>query len=147
MNLKFLSRTLPCWSQPVVLCLIFGRAGSLLLLWTFCSCGEHGLLSSLLAVVWASHCGGFSLLQSTGSRAHRLSNCGSRALLPHCLWNLPGPGIKLMSRALVDGFLITRPPGKPLDCHFLNCINLLSLEIPESKFLFTLLLPRKYQIS
>ena len=33
---------------------------------------EHGLLSSLLAVVWASHCGGFSLLQSTGSRAHRL---------------------------------------------------------------------------
>ena len=37
------------------------------------------------------------LLQSSGSRAHRLSNCGSQAQLPHCLRNLPRPGIKLMS--------------------------------------------------
>ena len=55
---KVLSRTLPFWSQPVVFYFIFGWAGSLLLLWTFSSCGEHGLLPSFDAQ--ASHCGGFS---------------------------------------------------------------------------------------
>ena len=31
----------------------------------------------------------------------------------HSMWNLPGPGIEPVSPALVDGFLTTRPPGKP----------------------------------
>ena len=36
--------------------------------WAFSSCSEQGLLSSCR--VWASHCGGFSLLWSMGSRMH-----------------------------------------------------------------------------
>ena len=28
------------------------------------------------------------------------------------MWDLPGPGLKLVSRALAGGFLITAPPGK-----------------------------------
>ena len=28
------------------------------------------------------------------------------------MWDLPGPGIELMSPALADGFLTTRPTGK-----------------------------------
>ena len=70
-------------------------------------------------------CAGFSLqwlllLQSTGSRvqasvvvAHRLSSCGSWALLLHGMWDLPGPGLKPISPALAGKFLTTVPPGKP----------------------------------
>ena len=28
------------------------------------------------------------------------------------MWNLPGPGIELMSPALTSGFVTTEPPGK-----------------------------------
>ena len=28
------------------------------------------------------------------------------------MWNIPGPGMELMSPALVGGFLTTGPPGK-----------------------------------
>ena len=82
-------------------------------------------------------CVGFLLrrllsLRSTGSRhavavvvAHRLSSCGSRALecrfsscgtraqLLHGMWDLPGPGLKPMSPALVGGLLTTVALGKP----------------------------------
>ena len=67
-------------------------------------------------------CTGFSLqwllsLQSTGSRAHglstcgsqvlehRLSSCGTRAQLLHAMWDLPGPGIEAVSPALAGRFL------------------------------------------
>ena len=32
------------------------------------------------------------------------------------MWDLPGPGIKPVSPALVGGFLSTEPPGKPSMC-------------------------------
>ena len=75
----------------------------------------------------ASHCGGFSLLWSTGSRhagfsscgtwasvvaAHRLSSCGARAQLLRGMWDLPRPGLKPVSPALAGGFLTIVPPGK-----------------------------------
>ena len=46
-------------------------------------------------------------LYSAGSivGAHGLS-------YPHGMWNLPGPGIELMSLALASEFLTTGPPGK-----------------------------------
>ena len=69
------------------------------------------------------------LFQSTGFRAqasvvaarglssssfwaleHRLNSCGTRALLLSSMCNLPGPGIQLISPALV---VHTVPPGKP----------------------------------
>ena len=43
---------------------------------------------------------------------HGLSS-GARALLPHGMWNLPRPGIKPASPALVVRFLTTGLPGKP----------------------------------
>ena len=52
--------------------------------------------------VWASHCG--DLLCSTGSRA--------QAQLLRSTWNLPRPGIELVSPALAGGFLSTVPPEK-----------------------------------
>ena len=52
------------------------------------------------------------LLQSTVSKFRGFSSCGTWALVACSIWNLPGPGIKLMSPALADGFLSTVPPGK-----------------------------------
>ena len=62
------------------------------------------------------------LLWSTGSRVHRIQQCGSWAL-ENQLWytglvgswcvGLSGSGIKLMSPALAGGFFTTAPPGKP----------------------------------
>ena len=40
---------------------------------------------------WASHCNGFSY-------------CGARASLLCGIWDLPGPGIKLMTPTLAGGF-------------------------------------------
>ena len=34
------------------------------------------------------------------------------------MWDLPGPGMALMSTALAGGFLTTEPPGKPDGLHF-----------------------------
>ena len=66
------------------------------------------------------------LLQSTGSRCtgfsvaavHGLSNCDTRALLLHGMWNLPRSGIKPVSPALAGGFFTTEPPGKPAEMTF-----------------------------
>ena len=92
-----------------------------------------------LSLVAAS--GGFSLrwllsLWSAGSRARRLSSCGSRAVgragsaaavpalerrlsscgaraqLLHCMWALPASGIEPVSPASTGGFFTTEPPGK-----------------------------------
>ena len=35
------------------------------------------------------------------------------------MWNLPGPGIKLVSLALAGGFLSTVPPGSPRVAFFI----------------------------
>ena len=73
----------------------------------------------------ASHCGGFSCgawalgqegFSNCGSHAleHRLNSCGTWAYLLHGVWDLPGPGIKPVSPALVGRFLSSVPPGKSL---------------------------------
>ena len=73
--------------------------------------------------MWASHCSGFFCCgaRALGARAsvvvaHRLSNCGLRALecrLSSCgarasllcgMWDLPGPGLEPVSPALAGGF-------------------------------------------
>ena len=40
------------------------------------------------------------------------SGCGARAWLPHSMWNLPEPGLELVSTALAGRFLTGGPPGK-----------------------------------
>ena len=60
---------------------------------------------------------GFS---SCGLRAleRRLSSCGARAQLLRSMWDLPGPGIEPMFRALAGRLSTTAPPGKSPSCHF-----------------------------
>ena len=69
-------------------------------------------------------CAGFSLwwplLWTTASRhvgfrswSTRVQECGTWAELLHSLWDLPGLGLEPMFPELADGFLTTRPPGKP----------------------------------
>ena len=38
------------------------------------------------------------------------------------MWDLPGPGIELLSLALAGGFLTSGPPGKSLG-HFLYILH------------------------
>ena len=109
---------------------IFGCAGYSWLCALFSSCSERGprltvVCTPLTAV--ASLVAGRGLegtraqefatqgLGSCGSWAleHRLSSCGSRAWLLQGMWELPDPGIKLMSPALAGGFFTTEPEGKP----------------------------------
>ena len=76
-----------------------------------------------------SHCGGFSCCGAwaTGVWASvvvacRLSSCGSQAVLPRGMWDLPGPGLEPVSPVLATavphrGWLATSPttvpPGEP----------------------------------
>ena len=45
--------------------------------------------------------------------ARGLSSCGTQASLLRGLWDLPGPGLELVSSTLAGGFLTTVPPGNP----------------------------------
>ena len=55
-----------------------------------------------------------SLVAEQGSRRAGFSSCGSRAYSLRGMWDLPGPGLKLVSPAVAGGFLTTAPPGKSL---------------------------------
>ena len=48
----------------------------------------------------ASHCGGFSYCRAQALERAGFSSCGTLAVLPGGLWNLPGPGIDPVSHAL-----------------------------------------------
>ena len=55
----------------------------------------------------ASPCSAPLVVDSTGSRAHGLRSCGARASLLCCMWDLPRPGMEIISLALAGGFLTT----------------------------------------
>ena len=109
---------------------LFGCAGSLLHQFSLVAGLGRGYYSSLQRTGFWLWC--LLLLRSAGSRtcrlwsfalpalAHRLrlSGCGAWVQLLLGLWNLPGPGIALLSLALQGGFLATGPPGKPQTIHF-----------------------------
>ena len=92
------------------------------------SCAEWGLLSSCR--VQASHCSGFSCCRTQAlccvgfcgcrscSLEHRLSSCGSWALLSQGVWNFPRAATEPVSPALTGGFFTTEPPGRPLHTGF-----------------------------
>ena len=73
---------------------------------------------------------------SWASRGSGFSCCAARALKHsivlsvvvehgfYGMWNLPGPGIELVSPTLASGFFTTGPPGKPYTVIF-QCIDLL----------------------
>jgi len=64
---------------------------------------------------------GFS---SCGSQAleHRLNSCGAQPWLLQDKWNLARSGTEPVSPALAGRFLITEPPGKPINS-LLNLYN------------------------
>ena len=85
----------------------------------FSSCSKPGLFSSCGA---RTYCGGFSCC-----RAQALGLMASvvvaqwlqfTAQSPHCLWDLPWPGIEPVLPTLAGGFLTTGPPVKPKDGAF-----------------------------
>ena len=83
---------------------ILAAPGLCCCVWAFSSCSEQGL--SLVAVCELLIAMA-SLVETTGSREHRLQWLrlpGSRALAQQLrctgLWNLPAPGIELVSPAL-----------------------------------------------
>ena len=43
-----------------------------------------------------------------------LNSCGAWVWLFLGMWDLPGPGLKLVSPALTSGFFTTEPQGEPL---------------------------------
>ena len=80
---------------------------------TLSICGQLGLFSS---------CSEWGLFSSWGTQAIEhmgTSSCGTWAYLPHGMWNLPRPGIELVSPALAGWLLTTGPPGK--SCLFFRC--------------------------
>ena len=64
---------------------------------------EHRLLTAV-----ASPCGGEQALGCSG-----FGRWGTRAQLPHSIWDPPGPGIEPVSPALQGKLSTTGPPGKP----------------------------------
>ena len=84
---------------------VFSRCGG------FSCCGAQALGTQASAVVarGLSNCGPWALQR-------RLSSCGARASLPHGMWDLPRPGLELVSPALAGRFLTPEPPGKSLNC-------------------------------
>ena len=53
-----------------------------------------------------------SLVAEHRLQTRRLSSCGSRAQLLRGMWDLPRPGLELVSPALAGRFSTTAPPGK-----------------------------------
>ena len=103
----------------LLICLfIFDCAGSLLLCRLFSSCGDWGLLFVAVCGLLFSVASLDAENGLSGVWASAVVALGSRAQAQQ-LWcmgviALPGAGIKHMSPALADGFLSTKPPGKPL---------------------------------
>ena len=96
------------------LCLVAGSRGYSSLWCTdfslcgFSCCGARalGTRASVVVAGGLSSCGLWAL-------EHRLSSCGTQALLLRGMWDLPRPGLEPVSPALAGRFLTTEPPGKP----------------------------------
>ena len=74
------------------------------------SCGKQG---PLFIAVRGPLTIAASLVVEHRFQTHRLSSCGSRAQPLRGMWDLPRPGLELVSPALAGGFSTTAPPGKP----------------------------------
>ena len=84
----------------------------------FSSCGKRG---PLFIVVRGPLTVAASLVVEHRLQTRRLSSCGSRAQLLRGMWDLPRPGIELVSPALAGRFLTAAPPGKPRHRHLFLC--------------------------
>ena len=82
---------------------------------SFSSFGEWGLQSSWGA--WASHSGGFSCCRVWVLGCMGFRSSGALASFSCGMWDLSGPGIKLVAPGLQDRVLNNGPPQKPLLLH------------------------------
>ena len=108
-------------AQKSNLCLLHWHVDSLPL--SHQGSSEQGLLSSCGAR--ASHCCGFSCCRawalghvgfhscSSWALEHKLSSCGTHALLLLCMWDPPRSSTEPVSPELAGRFFITEPLGKP----------------------------------
>ena len=82
--------------------------------WAFSGCGEQGLPLVAVAFCCGAHVLGRVGFRSCSLKALecRLSSCGTWPYLLFSMWNLPIPGIELMSPALAGRLLPSTPPGK-----------------------------------
>ena len=86
----------------------------------FSSCGKRG---PLFITVRRPLTIAASLVVEHRLQMRRLSNCGSRAQLLRGMWDLPRPGLELMSPALAGRFSTSAPPGNPQSIfNFSNCV-------------------------
>ena len=79
----------------------------------FSSCGKRG---PLLIAVRTPLTIAASLVAEHRLQTRRLSSCGSWAHLLRGMWDLPRPGLELVSPALAGRLSTTAPPGKPETC-------------------------------
>ena len=75
----------------------------------FALVAESGGYSSAV-VAWPSQGSVFSCCKAWALE-HRLSSCGVWVQFPCSMWDLPRPGVELLSLALAGGFFTTEPPG------------------------------------
>ena len=85
----------------------------------FSSCGKRG---PLLIAMRAPLTIAASLVAEHRLQMRRLSSCGSRAQLLRGMWDLPRPGLELVSPALAGRLSTTAPPGKPT-AYFLKILK------------------------
>ena len=78
--------------------------------WAFSSCDEWGLLFVVVCQLLIAVA---SLVVAHRLYVPRLSNCTTRALLPHGMWDSPRPEIEPISPALPGRLLTNKPLGKP----------------------------------
>ena len=89
----------------------------------FSSCGKWG---PLFIAVRGPLTIAASLVAEHRLQTRRLSNCSSRAQLLRGTWDLPRPGLELLSPALAGRLSTTAPPGKPNFTSFcLVCFSLM----------------------
>ena len=95
------------------------------------SCGErelllvavHGLLTAVASPIAEHRLGTWaSVVVALG-----LSSCGARAKLLRGMWDLPGPGLELVSSALAGGFSTTAPLGKSHNLFFYGFLSCLEM--------------------
>ena len=101
--LKALSGTVLALKRKIIYLLFSHVLGLHCCAWAFSSCCER-----------ASHRHAFSCCRAPALGIEGFHSCsGTGAQLPHGMWDLPRPGIELVSLALQGRFLTTGPPGKP----------------------------------
>ena len=116
----------------------YGCVGSLFLCEGFLQLRQVG--ATLHRGARASHYRGFSVAEHR-LQTRRLSNCDSRAQSLRGMWDLPRPGLEIVSPALAGRFSTTVPPGKPLMFILIVASLQFSLQMKQIHKCFSLRLP------